>query len=412
MRRSGTPRSVISRPRAVVASIAALAVVSAGCSAIDGGSEPEVVTLGADLALSGENSRLGEVYRNALELRVQQVNQQGLLGDRRLELEIRDNRTDPSTSASNVSELAGDDSVTALVTGGCPECLLDSLDTIESAEVPTIALASSENVSTPVAERHYIFRLGPSAFDSATAIVDELEELNAETVAVVADDDDYGQEGLREFTAAADRAGIEVVAEETVTDQEDVLQAAAEGVATYQPAPPEGLQLPGEPTEPDAVVLWSQAPRAELVAQHLRDTGFEGQLVLDMVAADSLFLSEQTASALAGATMVFTETFVIDEIIATSPAKTARQAWFNEYSARYGTYHAFASFAADAVELMVEAVNETGSTDRNALRDAIETTQFSGLTGPLRLSPQRHSGLMPQALTIVTAQGDRWRLAG
>ena len=109
--------------------------------------------------------------------------------------------------------------------------------------------------------------------------------------------------------------------------------------------------------------------------------------------------------------MIFTETLVIDNVIATSPAKAARQTWFNDYTAKAGTYHAYSSFAADAVQIIVEAINQFDSTDRLAVRDAIEGTQIDGLSGPIRIRVENHSGLSPQALVTVVAQGDRWRPA-
>jgi branched-chain amino acid transport system substrate-binding protein len=110
--------------------------------------------------------------------------------------------------------------------------------------------------------------------------------------------------------------------------------------------------------------------------------------------------------------MVFTETLVMDEVVATSPAKAARKTWFRDYTARFGTYHAFSSFAADAVALIVDAVIRAGGTSRALVRETMEVTQLDGLTGPLRLTPSQHSGLMPQALTLLTVRGDRWRLGG
>jgi branched-chain amino acid transport system substrate-binding protein len=162
----------------------------------------------------------------------------------------------------------------------------------------------------------------------------------------------------------------------------------------------------------DAVVIWAYSPVAADFAIHLRDAGYEGGLFLDMAAADDLFLGGRRADALAGATIIFTETLVIDQVIATSPAKAARKTWFNDYSARHGTYHAFASFAADAVDIVVQAVNRLDSTDRTAVRGLIERTQFDGLSGPIRLTPDNHSGLTPLALTTLVVRGDRWRPAG
>lgn len=109
--------------------------------------------------------------------------------------------------------------------------------------------------------------------------------------------------------------------------------------------------------------------------------------------------------------MVFTETLVIDDVIATSPAKAARQTWFNTYTAEHGTYHAYASFAADAVQVIVEAIDQVDSTERESVHAAIEGVQLDGFSGPIRFRLENHSGLNPQALTTLVAQGDRWRLA-
>ena len=76
----------------------------------------------------------------------------------------------------------------------------------------------------------------------------------------------------------------------------------------------------------------------------------------------------------------------------------------------------YSSFAADAVQLIADAElragGEPGKVDRNALRDVLETAQLDGLSGPIRMTPDNHSGLMPQALTTLVARGGRWRLAG
>ena len=107
---------------------------------------------------------------------------------------------------------------------------------------------------------------------------------------------------------------------------------------------------------------------------------------------------------------------VIDDVIATTPAKAARRQWFQDYTARFGGYNGFSSFAADAVQLIADAElragGEPGKVDRDGIRDVLETSQIDGLSGPIRMTPDNHSGLMPQALTTLVARGGRWRLAG
>ncbi len=107
---------------------------------------------------------------------------------------------------------------------------------------------------------------------------------------------------------------------------------------------------------------------------------------------------------------------VIDDVIATTPAKAARRQWFQDYTARFGGYNGFSSFAADAVQLIADAAlragGAAGQVDRDGIRDVLETSQLDGLSGPIRMTPDNHSGLMPQALTTLVARGGRWRLAG
>jgi branched-chain amino acid transport system substrate-binding protein len=409
-------RAVKASPVARLAAAGAVvALTSTGCAAMGTQAETETVRIAADLELSGEHSEFGAVYRNALELRVEQVNQQGLLrGNRMLELEIRDNRSDPAVSANNLREFATDLSVSMIVSGVCADCLLSALDVIEAENIPTVSLAASSAVigsgeDAPVSN---VFKLGPNPDDVAAALVAEMIP-EVETLAVVATDDLYGNDGRREILRAANTAGIEVVIDETLTLSGGGISSTTQQIANYQPEPEPGSQLVQQrQSGPDAVVAWGLAPFGVEVAANLRGAGYEGELFLDPGAADELFILGTATEALTGATMVFTETLVIDEVIATSPAKANRRNWFNDYTARHGTYHAFSSLAADAVEILVFAINRIDSSERGALTVALESIEIDGLTGPIRMSPQHHSGLMTQALTTLVAHEDRWRLAG
>jgi branched-chain amino acid transport system substrate-binding protein len=158
-----------------------------------------------------------------------------------------------------------------------------------------------------------------------------------------------------------------------------------------------------------AIVVWTFAEQAALAATSARQAGFRGELFFDGAAAGNAFLSGQSATN--GATMVFTQTMVIEDVIATTPATAARKQWFRDYTARYGSYSGFASFAADAVQLITNGLVRSPDADRGSMRDVIETSQFDGLSGPIRMTPDNHSGLMPQALSVLVAEGGRWRLA-
>jgi len=367
-----------------------------------GGDGGEIV-IAADLELSGAAATVGKGYQRALELKVEQINESGLLGDRTIRLDVRDNRSDPSESLRNIGDFTGDSAVTAIIMGSCSDCAVGAARTINDKRVPTISLAPATAVATPVTERRYLFKLGPNAADSAAAVANELRRRNIGRASLLHTDDEYGRDGLRVITAELDKLDINLVGTEQVrTTDTDVSQAVA---TLAQP-------LTGE--NPGALLVWTSAEQAALAADSAAQADYPGPLFFDAAAAGDLFLSGGSANGTKGVNLVFTQTMVIDDVIANTPAKAARKQWFRDYTARFGSYYGFSSFAADAVQLIADAVATStgdGSINREAIREVLETTQFDGLSGPIRMTPDNHSGLMPQALTMLVSRGGRWRLA-
>ncbi|WP_018222612.1 ABC transporter substrate-binding protein [Salinispora pacifica] len=379
------------------------AVLAATLTACQLGTEEQdtsPIIIAADLELSGPGAPLGKTYQRALELKAEQLNASGALNGRQIELRVRDNRSEASESLRNVTDFSADPQVSAIVMGGCNECAMDAVETVNGQRMPTVALAAAEAITSPATERRYVFKLAPSAPDSAEALAVELRRNKINEVGVLRSDDAYGEEGLTALEAALDKADIKVWGVQTVRATDTDVSSQITALAGVRPR---------------ALVLWTRAEQADLAAVAARKAGFEGALYFDASAAGELFLGP-TAQAAEDATMVFTQTMVIDDVIATTPAKAARRQWFQDYTARFGGYHGSSSFAADALQLITDAAvrsgNIGGEPDREGIRDVLETTQLDGLSGPIRLTPDNHSGLMPQALTTLVVRNGRWHLAG
>jgi branched-chain amino acid transport system substrate-binding protein len=363
----------------------------AGCSSGDDPGDVTDVVIGADLASS---SSTDNAYASALQLRIEQINASGRLGNKRLVLRIQDNRSDSTASLRNISKFADDPTVAAIITGDCDECVIGATKTINEKKVPTIALAAATGVSSPVQERRWTFKLGPNAADSASALVTELERTRTTKVAVLYADDLYGTGMESTLKPLLDNAHI------TVTGAQKVKPNASDITQTV------GTLTDGEPT---ALLVLTRPDQAVLAATSAKTAKFNGHLYFDAGAAGDLFIPQTASAAMENATMVFTETLAIDDVVATTPAKAARKQWFRDYTSRYGSYSGVAAFGADAADLIATGVERAG-TSRSAIRDTIETLQIDGLSGPLRLTPDNHSGLMPQALTLLVARSGRWRL--
>ncbi|WP_344611352.1 ABC transporter substrate-binding protein [Dactylosporangium salmoneum] len=375
--------------------LAVALTASTGCTDANAGNDADVV-VAASLELSGNAADLGVAYQRALELRAAQINASGLLGRRRVTVRFQDNRGDPAIASSQITAFTEDPSVVAIVTGACAECTIGAAERIDARRKPTIALSPVAEVSAPVSQRRYIFRLAPNADDNAVVLGRELGRAGQRRLAFLSSDDAYGRGGTDALTREAGKIGAKVVAHAQYAPSDADLGHAARAA------------LAGNP---DAVVVWGYPPQAALAVAALRGDGYHGQVYLDADAAGDLFLGGPAANT-DGTALVFIQTLAIDDVIATTPAKAARRQWFQDYTSHYGTYHGHASFAADALQLVANAVARSGSIDGETLRARLETSQIDGLSGPIRFTPNNHSGFMPQALTMLEARAGRWRLAG
>jgi branched-chain amino acid transport system substrate-binding protein len=378
---------------------AILATSLTGCQFGAPEQEGGEILIGADLELSGAAAQVGKAYQRALELKVEQLNESGVLGDRTVKLDVRDNRFDPSVSAGNIGDFTSNPAISGIIMGSCNDCAIGAAKTVNDKKVPTIALAPAGEVSSPAAERRYMFKLGPNARDNVAAIVAELRARPIKSVALLYTDDSYGKEGLALLDFELDQAGIDLLAKRPVKVTDTDVSQSVRTLVT---------------DEPEALIVWAPAEQATLASSSLAEEKFEGAVFFDAVAAGELFVGAGSRAA-EDTTMVFTQTMVIDDVIATTPAKAARKQWFRDYTARFGGYYGYSSFAADAVQLIVDAAakaeGNTETPNRDSIRNLLETAETDGLSGPIRMTPENHSGLMPQALTLLVARGGRWRLA-
>jgi len=267
--------------------------------------------------------------------------------------------------------------------------------TITENEVPAIALASASALTNPVRERAYLFKISPNPAQDATVIVDELKRKQLGTVGLISVSNVYGQDGQKSVTQAAGQAGINVVAAEQFGQADTSVTVQVSKVVA---------------AKPQAVVVWAVSPAAGTVVKALRDARYAGQIYLDAGAGAELFI-KGAGTAAQGTNMVFPTVLATDDIDTGTPAGRDRKAWVEAYQKANGDYSGFASFAADALQSIVDAVSRAGGTDSRKIREELEKGQIDGVSGPLKFSAEEHSGLQPAALGILTVRNNRWVLA-
>lgn len=391
----------MTRLRRIAAALTGTALATAalgmsGCAADESSSSNGgTIKIGVSLELSGATASIGTTYKKALDLEVADINKKGVLGGRKLKLITKDNQTDPKQNITNINDFIHNENVAAIIDGGCSACTVPVTPIVEKAKVPMISLASASEIVNPVSQHQYTFKISPNPDQDAKVLIDSLHKDGVKSIGMVYVNNTYGVEGHSAVAAEAKKEGI------SVTDAEQFEQTDTNMTVQVNKI---------VDSHPDAIVSWAVMPAAGVIAKEIKDTGYKGGVYMDAGAGAELFV-KGAQSASEGTHMVFPEVLAINDVTSTTPQVVAQKQWFQQYSSKYGSYSGFASFAADALKMIAQAITKTGGTDHKKLRDALETMGIDGLSGRIQNSPSQHSGLQPSALAVLVVKNGEWHLS-
>lgn len=358
-----------------------------------GGGEDGPIRIGVNIELSGPAAVQGSAYQNAVQLVADQVNADGGIDGRQIELIIRDNKSDPTEALQITKGMVENDDVVAIVGGGSSPTTMSTIEYVQGAGVPIVSMGSSDAIVNPVDERAWVFKVPAGTDMVVDVILQEFEQEGISRVGFISVDNPYGDAGLQAFTASAPEAGIEIVGTEK-------FQATDKDYTSIV------TKLIGQ--DPEAIVVWAIPPGAGIVAQNVAAAGFEGPVYFDPGAGAELFI-RGAGEAAEGARLVHPAVLVADQVEGAAN-QAEMEEFYAAYTQEYDEYSGFASYGADALGMVLQAIEESGSTDRQAIRDALEEMEYTGVTGVYSMSAEDHSALDPEALVLITVENGEWQL--
>ncbi|GAB3082005.1 ABC transporter substrate-binding protein [Nocardioides zeae] len=186
-----------------------LAVPLAACggSSDGGGSGP--VTVGVLLPLTGASAQGAEQAENALELRLDQINAEGGVDGRDVELKVYDTKLDPATATQQAQRAISQDRVAALIGPWTSTEALAVGEVVERAGVVTINNSASAPAITE--DKEYVFRTSPRTPDLAVAIAQVGTGTGAANGALLYDGSSFGLGAKDPIEAAAEDEGLDLV---------------------------------------------------------------------------------------------------------------------------------------------------------------------------------------------------------
>lgn len=231
---SGRPhnRAMISRRQfSVVASAAtaSLALGGASTARAQGGT----IVLGQSAAFSGPAAQLGIQFHRGAKLWFDQLNLQGGVAGRTIEIRTLDDGYEPERCAANTRKLIDEDVFALFGYIGTPTSLA-ALPLVKKEQIPFIApFTGAMGLREPFSR--YVFHLRASYNDETALIVKQLTNLSLKKIAVFYQNDSYGRAGLDGVNLALGALKLEPVAQATVERNSVNVDAAVKNLMAAAP---------------------------------------------------------------------------------------------------------------------------------------------------------------------------------
>jgi len=382
----------------VVALLLAGSLILGGCSSgkssTAGSETAEPYKVGAVLDISGTSSSLGTPERDTLLMMVDKINAEGGIQGHPIELIIEDNKSDETEAVLAANKLI-EKGVLAVLGGSSSGTSMAIIKTVQDAQIPMISLAAASSIVEPAAERQWVFKTAQSDIVMINKIVEYLKKNNMTKIAFMYMNNAYGDNGKKAISAAAPQNGITIVAEEKFDATDNDMTPQLTNVKSS------GAQ---------AVVVWAIPPSASILTKNYKDLGLTIPLIHSHGVGNQKFI-ELAKDAADGVILPIGKLPVADQIADSDPQKAVLTSYINDYQNKYNTApNSFGGYAADALSLLVKAIEKAGS-DRSAIRDELEKTQgLVGVSGVFNMSEQNHNGLSEDSAVLVQIEDSKWKI--
>jgi branched-chain amino acid transport system substrate-binding protein len=346
-----------------------------------------VLKIGVSTRLSGPSAVIGDSDRKSITMAVEELNAAGGVAGHRLEAVYGDNKGVPSEAVAVARRLADVDGVLAIVDSAGSSGTLAAMPVVKQLGVVNLAKTSTNPRIYAMAGaggNEWAFRMNVDDTMIAQAYGAFIAQ-SAQSVAILAYNDDYGRGAAAAYQPILDRLKVKV----TGTD------FFARGLADYRP-----LLTRLRQGSPDGVLYVGTATDAAVFARQLREVGWKPQVFCrgDIASPEFLRSIKDDPSMAEGWTD------------ATLWAPSADEAFVQRYQARWGTaavshgavgYHAVKEVLAAAIE---RAAADAKTVTRQSLREAMAKISVRTPIGPIKFDD--HNQAYPHVFIVQIQKGD------
>jgi len=356
-----------------------LCIAAWGCTGPSAGP----IKIGALYNLQGAQASLDTASANGARLAVKELNQNGGIGGRQIELILYDGKTDPGTITQAARQLVEKDMVTAIIGFSDSDMVLAAAPIAAAAKTVFITSgATSPKLPEQVKDYLFLACFGDNVQAAAGAEY-AYKELGLKNCALLVDERmEYTQLLAKYFKERFGEMGGKIVLEDTYKGGANDFSTQISRLKALNPLP-------------EMIYVASGPDDIGLIVKQLRQAGLS-MPVMGGDAYDTPLLVETSGKYADG--VYFTTHCMLDE--SSDSARTSR--FIAAYKKEYNRMpeNAFAALGYDAVNILADALKRAGPDNREKIIPALlEIKDFPVVTGDI--SYENGSRIPRKSVSIV-----------
>jgi branched-chain amino acid transport system substrate-binding protein len=360
---------------AIAATCSAVLLLAASAT----GQQTQIVYIGMDTPLTGPQAIVGQGDREAANALVRFWNRGGAFKNRRIQVDILDNASNPSQAVQNVQRFVADSKYVAILGSGNAAAAVATAPLATEGRIPFLALSPPTPLISP-APRQYVYVALPTDRLYAYSMARYLRTLNIQRIALIGDNGGFGRGGIAQVKALARAYGF------TITDEIIFAPTQTSFAAELARVRNSNAQ---------ALWVWTVTPPGSTIVKEFRQLQLPQRLVLTGGNLSQQFL-EGTCPDVNGALVNSFLGLVWEQLPRANPARARAQLTQRVIGKPLSVFHVDAATSLFALK----AAMERGGFTRDGINTALET-KLRGLPTPggrLFFGPRNHSGVQMDSM--------------
>lgn len=336
----------------------------------------EDINIGVNMPLTGPFAASGDFVANGARIAAEEINSRGgLLGGRKLNLIIEDNKSNPTEAAAVAEKLIVRDKVPVMLGAWGSSLTLAAMPKLMQYQVPMVVETSGANKITE-SGNPFVFRIAATQVIEAKGFEGKLDQFHIKKADFLVINNDWGRSTVTEFTKTLEARSIAVGHVEMMDQATQDLSAQLSKLKA---------------SDSDTIIVTTAVEQLTLVLKQAAALGITKKIITTGGSQNPDQLVNQAGSAAENTVhLVFFAPWDPDS----TPFPEKTRAFIDTWKAKgydfAGLTESFRGY--DGVQVIAAAIEKAGAAEAEPIRKALWETKVEALNGEVSFAKAGPAG--------------------